>query len=89
MPRDVSLSDIKCWNGGHEWDKRRSPRELIQRPSTHLNERFAPPGIMGDSLKAPLKLLENITAKCYQRGLRGTYNWAPIIPRGGRLSDGQ
>ena len=21
MPRDVSLSDSKCWNGGHEWDK--------------------------------------------------------------------
>ena len=20
MPRDVSLSDSKCWNGGHEWD---------------------------------------------------------------------
>ena len=19
MPRDVSLSDSKCWNGGHEW----------------------------------------------------------------------
>ena len=19
MPRDVSLSDRKCWNGGHEW----------------------------------------------------------------------
>ena len=22
MPRDVSLSDSKCWNGGHEWVKR-------------------------------------------------------------------
>jgi len=21
MPRDVSLSDSKCWNGGHEWVK--------------------------------------------------------------------
>ena len=21
MPRDVSLSDNKCWNGGHEWVK--------------------------------------------------------------------
>ena len=21
MPRDVSLSDRKCWNGGHEWVK--------------------------------------------------------------------
>ena len=22
IPRDVSLSDSKCWNGGHEWVKR-------------------------------------------------------------------
>ena len=22
MPRDVSLSDSKCWNGGHEWVER-------------------------------------------------------------------
>ena len=22
MPRDVSLSDSKCWNGGHEWVNR-------------------------------------------------------------------
>ena len=22
MPRDVSLSDSKCWNGGHEWANR-------------------------------------------------------------------
>jgi len=21
MPRDISLSDSKCWNGGHEWVK--------------------------------------------------------------------
>ena len=21
MPRDVGLSDSKCWNGGHEWVK--------------------------------------------------------------------
>ena len=21
MPRDVSLSESKCWNGGHEWVK--------------------------------------------------------------------
>ena len=21
MPRDASLSDSKCWNGGHEWVK--------------------------------------------------------------------
>ena len=24
MPRDVSLSDSKCWNGGHEWVKEKS-----------------------------------------------------------------
>ena len=21
MPRDISFSDSKCWNGGHEWVK--------------------------------------------------------------------
>ena len=21
MPRNISLSDSKCWNGGHEWVK--------------------------------------------------------------------
>ena len=26
MPRDVSLSDSKCWNGGHEWVKSLSVR---------------------------------------------------------------
>ena len=29
MPRDVSLSDSKCWNGGHEWVKTDCARTLL------------------------------------------------------------
>ena len=32
MPRDVSLSDSKCWNGGHEWVK--SPENPSETPRT-------------------------------------------------------
>ena len=30
MPRDVSLSDSKCWNGGHEWVNPFSHTKLSQ-----------------------------------------------------------
>ena len=29
MPRNVSLSDSKCWNGGHEWVK--TPGTITER----------------------------------------------------------
>ena len=29
MPRDVSLSDSKCWNGGHEWVKHLSQVHVV------------------------------------------------------------
>ena len=32
MPRDVSLSDSKCWNGGHEW-----VNELLVRRAEEAN----------------------------------------------------
>ena len=32
MPTDVSLSDSKCWNGGHEWVLNRNARWL-----SHVN----------------------------------------------------
>ena len=34
MPRDVSLSDSKCWNGGHEWVK-----TVLPTFSKHFQER--------------------------------------------------
>ena len=34
MPRDVSLSDSKCLNGGHEWVNRQKHKPLI----TGLNQ---------------------------------------------------
>ena len=36
MPRDVSLSDSKCWNGGHEWveEKIQSKVEFCDRRPT-------------------------------------------------------
>ena len=27
MPRDVSLSDSKCWNGGQKWVNQRKPHQ--------------------------------------------------------------
>ena len=33
MPRDVSLSDSECWNGGHEWVKQ--SKSKIDKPE-HL-----------------------------------------------------
>ena len=35
MPRDVSLSDSKCWNGGHEWVK--DIGEYIRRSDAGMN----------------------------------------------------
>ena len=38
MPRDVSLSDSKCWNGGHEWVKLLMvfvPLDIIFRQGNH------------------------------------------------------
>ena len=30
MPRDVSLSDSTCWNGGHEWVKKKKLKHSRQ-----------------------------------------------------------
>ena len=40
MPRDVSLSDSKCWNGGQKWVKRSnlSPRVLFS--AQYFRSRF-------------------------------------------------
>ena len=34
MPRDISLSDSKCWNGGHEWVNK-SPPDLCAAVDAH------------------------------------------------------
>ena len=35
MPRDVSLSDSKCWNSGHEWVKNAIKLIPATRSCTH------------------------------------------------------
>ena len=54
MPRDVSLSDSKCWNGGHEWVKKSATHKKLHKkgwllfsfeinyPPIDLLERAAP-----------------------------------------------
>ena len=34
MPRDVCLSDSKCWNGGHEWVKLASGMFRLMNPDS-------------------------------------------------------
>ena len=41
MPRDVSLSDSKCWYGGHEWVKKNS--RCIKNEEVHLQAESAAP----------------------------------------------
>ena len=36
MPRDVGLSDSKCWNGGHEWVKRLRTKKPLALPLAPL-----------------------------------------------------
>ena len=41
MPRDVSLSESKCWNGGHEWvklDKIFIDKHPVSKMSLHVKD---------------------------------------------------
>ena len=61
MPRDVSHSDSKCWNGGHEWVKNRSlfnPPPLPQMtPAPYPSRRVASMEDVAGSIKAQLMTL--------------------------------
>ena len=48
MPRDVSLSDSKCWNSGHEWVKGTGESKGIHLEGEGLFQAAVPAGGTGD-----------------------------------------
>ena len=97
MPRDVSLSDSKCWNGGHEW--------LITeiRPIKARHFWCVACGINVTAFLGFFSSLSDAqpTERVAPLGITGAQLWvllnhikealygAPIMPKAPRLSDGR